>query len=163
MNQAFLDHYRCPESFANFTATGTRSTSSGFFRFGGDVLCYGSSSSHVPAPDLRPHLYDVLGDVAVDRGSVQLPFDPTEVTDNLRRERYLRSSHNGGQRTAPGEALAHFYRVLRPVLPFALRKYLQKLYFRDWERRPFPSWPVDRTVDDLLARLLVLMLKAHVT
>ena len=27
MNQVFLDYYRCPESFANFTLTGTLSAS----------------------------------------------------------------------------------------------------------------------------------------
>jgi len=159
MNRAFLDYYRCPESFADFTATGEPSEGSGFFRFGDDVLCYGSSSSGLLAPEVRADLYDALTDVTADEASLRLPFNPTEITENLRRERYLRNSHNG---KAPRErALWNAYRLLRPALPISIRKHLQRLYLRSWEKLSFPHWPVDRTVDGLFERLLSLALKAH--
>ncbi|MEO7143041.1 MAG: hypothetical protein ABI165_06000 [Bryobacteraceae bacterium] len=42
-----------------------------------------------------------------------------------------------------------------------MRKYLQRLSLRGWNRKKFPSWPVDRTVDRIMERLLWLMLKAR--
>ncbi len=42
-----------------------------------------------------------------------------------------------------------------------MRKHLQKIYLNDWERIKFPSWPVDRTVDQILERLLTLMLRGY--
>ena len=160
MNQTFLDYNRCPESFANFTLTGMLSRDSGFFLFGEDILCDGSSSSGVRADEVGPDLYDVLADVAID-GAPRLPFDPTEITENLRRERYLRNSHGGGSSTLLEAAARHVYYFLRPAMPVALRRHLQRLRLRGWEKLPFPNWPVDRTVDDILEGLFVLTLKAH--
>ena len=161
MNQAFLDYYRCPERFANFTPTAKRSADSGFFLFGKDVLCYGSNSAAFPAAAVRPNMYDALANVALGGASLQLPFDPTEITDNLRRERYLRNSHNGSAKISVEQALSGAYRVLRPALPFGLRRHLQKLYLRGRQEQRFPRWPVDRTVEDIVERLFVLALKAH--
>ena len=160
MNQTFLDYYRCPESFTNFTLTRELSADSGFFLFGEDVLCYGSSSSGFRAEEVRPNLYDTLGDVAID-GALQLPFDPAEITENLRRERYLRHSQEGGSNSLLKQAVRNAYYFLRPAMPITLRKHLQKLYLRDWEKLPFPRWPVDRSVDNFLARLFAFTLKAH--
>src|SRR6266571_4891247 len=160
MNQPFLDYYRCPESFANFALTGTLSRDSGFFWFGEDLLCYGSSSSGFRAQEAGPDLYDVLADVAID-GAPRLPFDPTEITENLRRERYLPNSHGGGGGTPFERAVRHAYYSLRPAMPVALRKHLQRLRLRDWDKLPFPRWPVDPTVERIFERLLVLLLKAH--
>src|SRR5207244_413049 len=152
MNETFLDYYLCPESFANFASTGELSDSSGFFLFGKDVPCYGSSSSGFRAKDIRTDLYDVLADVAIE-GVPRLPFDPTEVTENLRRERYVRNSHDGRGRTGVERALHNAYYFLRPAMPIAIRKHLQRLHLRDWGKLPFPSWPVDRTVDSIFERL----------
>ena len=52
-------------------------------------------------------------------------------------------------------------RPARPLLPVSVRKHLQRFYLKDWDRVPFPSWPVDRTVDRLHEKLLALTLKAH--
>jgi hypothetical protein len=41
------------------------------------------------------------------------------------------------------------------------RKYLQRFFFRGWQEIPFPKWPVDRTVDDILERALILSMKAQ--
>ena len=160
MNQTFLDYYRCPESFANFTLTGTLSRDSGFFLFGEDIICYGSSSSGFRAQEVSPDLYDALADVAIN-GAPRLPFDPTEITDNLRRERYLRNSHGGGGRPPLERAVRHAYYFLRPAMPVAVRKHLQRLRLRGWDKLPFPRWPVDRTVEEIVERLFVLALKAH--
>src|SRR5437867_977437 len=160
MNQTFLDYYRCPESVANFTLTGTLSRDSGFFLFGKDILCYGSSSSGFRAEEVGPDLYDARADVRID-GAPRLPFDPTAIIENLRRERYLPNSHGGGGSSPFERAVRHAYYSLRPAMPVAFRRHLQRLRLRDWDKLPFPRWPVDRTVDDILERLFVLALKAH--
>jgi hypothetical protein len=41
-----------------------------------------------------------------------------------------------------------------------VRRILQRTYFRDWEQLRFPRWPVDDTVDRLVAELLVLALRS---
>jgi hypothetical protein len=160
MNQTFLDYYRCPDRFANFTLIGDLPKNSGFFRFGENVLCYGAASSGFSAPDGRADLRDALADVTLDGASLHLPFNPTEIVANLRRERYLRNSDD--DRKSPLERVVwHAYHFLRPALPVSVRKNLQRLHLRDWERLTFPSWPVDRTVDRIFERLFALALKAN--
>jgi hypothetical protein len=161
VNRAFLDHYRCPENFADFRLASELSADSGFFLFGEDVLCYGSSSSSLPASKTHPSLYDAPAGVLMDGASLELPFDPNEIIENLRRERYLQGSHCVGRKTHLERALSNAYYFLRPALPVTLRKHLQKLHLRGWEELPFPSWPVDRTVERIGERLFALTLKAH--
>jgi len=161
VNQTFLDYYRCPESFANFALTDNPGKIQGFFRFGGDVVCYGSRSARAHAAEGHEQPYDALDDATIDGGSVRLPFDPAEITENLRRERYPRSSSHEKKERLGGEALSFAYRAVRPALPVVLRKYLQRLYLRGWKKLVFPRWPVDLTVEGILERLFGLTLKAH--
>ncbi len=49
---------------------------------------------------------------------------------------------------------------LRPFLSDAFRRRLQKVYLKGWDSHSFPAWPVDRTADVMLERLLVLAVKA---
>src|SRR5437016_3675143 len=149
LNRTFLDYYRCPESFANFSLTAAAAGNSGFFRFGENVYCYGASSSGAVAAEIRPGLYDAMADVVIGGTSVRLPFNPAEVTENLRRERYVGFSRNGFRPTGGEYPFAYGYRFLRPVLPLAIRRRLQRLYLRGRENERFPSWPVDRTVDNI--------------
>lgn len=53
------------------------------------------------------------------------------------------------------------YYTMRPLLPVLVRKYFQRIYFRGWYRRPFPNWPVDLSVENMLERILVLYMKAN--
>jgi hypothetical protein len=48
------------------------------------------------------------------------------------------------------------YYYLRPMLGDSLRKSLQRLFLRGWDRLPFPQWPVDTSVECILERLLLL-------
>jgi hypothetical protein len=161
MNQTFLDYYRCPESFANFTLIGDLPENHGFYLFGEDALCYGSTSCGSPLPEVRPNLYDASADVAIDGASLRLPFDPTQITENLRRERYLQNSHNPANKKPMEHPLWEAYSILRPALPVNLRKHLQRWHLRGWKRLSFPKWPVDHTVDTIFEKLLALALKAN--
>jgi len=155
VNDALLEHYRCPEIYVDFTLSGELSDDSGYFRFGQDAICYGQSCSGSRAKLLTSELYDALADVTVN-GSAALPFDPTQVVENLRLERYVRDS-----RGASKAILQNAYYLVRSMMSPALRKRVQRTYFKGWEKQRFPNWPVDWTVESILETLLVLSLKAR--
>src|SRR5947209_7907771 len=85
IERALLDYYRCPAEFVQMTLGGELSPASGYFWFGSN-LCYGQSSHELPASiddadDLLP-LLTTAGSV------LRVPFDPSQVVDNFRLERY---------------------------------------------------------------------------
>jgi hypothetical protein len=95
-----------------------------------------------------------------DRKTVKLPFDLTEVVNDLRSEHYLqRASHVSH---SSGNKLLHqIYYGIRPLLPLKVRKHLQKIHLRGWRDLAFPAWPVDTTVDQLMEKILRLTMKAQ--
>jgi hypothetical protein len=93
----------------------------------------------------------------VEGSELLLPFEPTRVIENLRFERYVRD--RTGTRTSFSLSKRLYY-LIRPFLSVPLRRQLQRIYFHAWDRIPFPQWPVDVTVDELVERLLVLFMKA---
>ncbi|HEX2712746.1 MAG TPA: GNAT family N-acetyltransferase [Candidatus Acidoferrales bacterium] len=156
INRALLDYYRCPEPFAEFTLTSELSRDSGFFQFGPGTICYGQSALGYRTRLASGGLYDVQGSASPKSGTLRLPFDPTQVIDNLRLERYMRNSF----RTGSG-ILHEAYYAVRPLLPVPVRGFLQRLRLSGWDQLPFPHWPVDRTVESILEKLVVLSLRAH--
>ena len=155
--QALTDYYRCPEELAQMVVAGALSSDEGYFKFGPNV-CYGRSTCGVRATEPGARLDDVLPAVEADGKVLRIPFDLSEVADNLRRERYP---------TGPRGVLAlrqtswqRPYYSLRRFLPAALRRALQRTYLRDWKTHAFPRWPMDSTVDQIFERLLGLSLRA---
>jgi hypothetical protein len=126
----------------------------GYFSFGPEMICYGRSSSGSPTKHVRGALPDVSAEVTADAGIVRLPLDPDEIIENLRHERY-RKSHF----TSP--IVKNTYYLFRPFLPLSVRKHLQRVRLSDWKEITFPRWPIDRTVERLLERLLVLSMTAQ--
>jgi hypothetical protein len=88
MNRALLDYFRCPDHFASFELGGELSEASGFFQFGRGTICYGSCSSDFPARQPTDGLYDAAQDVKFEGERLRLPFDLSQIVDNLRRERH---------------------------------------------------------------------------
>jgi glycosyltransferase involved in cell wall biosynthesis len=153
------DRYRCPDDLGHFVVDGDLSRDSGYFRFGSHAICYGQCSSSVPATLATSTLHDASEDVVLN-GSVHLPFDPAQVVDNLRCERYHVTPD--GSKAFPGvNILRGMYYLARPMLGVSVRKHLQRWYFSGWEKIAFPRWPVDRTVEDIIEQLLVLSMKAR--
>ena len=154
-----IDRYRCPEAVLNFGLTAPLSDDLGFFLVGKDAVGYGRSAAGLRSNNPGSTLYDLLQNISVDGSEVLLPYDPVEVIDNLRLERYATqfacSRLNGWQR-----ALKTFYYFLRPGMPVAVRKHLQRAYLRGWESAPFPRWPVDTTVESIHEDLLFRSMKA---
>src|ERR1700728_3487135 len=155
LSQAVRDHYRCPEGFLDFRLDGELSLDAGYFQFVPNAICYGRSSTRTHQAKLSPTFSDVLPSVFVDDGQLVLPFDPNEVIDNLRLERYP-----SGQLSACEKALKAIYYWLRPITSRSLRGYIQKFRAGDWQKLQFPQWPVDTTVESICENLLLLSLEA---
>src|SRR5258707_9392008 len=124
MNRTFVDYYRCPEEFAGCFLDGEQSGPLGHFRFGADAICYGSISKGKVHPSPDGKLHDALQDAVVKRGTVGLSFDPDQVVNNLRFERYC-----GGlpkPSLLSGGVGNKLYYPLRPLLGVAARPHPPK-------------------------------------
>jgi hypothetical protein len=157
MERALLDYYRCPPEVVKLSLIGERPGDSGFFGFGPDIVCYGRSCVGSRSSSPAGNLYDTLPDLGTARdGVLQIPFDPSEVVDNLRLERY--AAAQGSRPSGTGQAA---YYAVRGFLPAVLKQSIQRTYLRNWKKLTFPRWPVDTTVDRMLERLLALVLRSQ--
>ncbi len=158
MGQHFLDYYRCPEQYAQFKTSGPLSKERGYFRWGHEALCYGRTTVGFGAnhQDRLPSDDDRLG---ADASLSCLPFDPEEITENLQRERY--SAHFRESDRISNTILRKLYYFLRPYLSVSVRKRMQRVHLRKWDRIPFPEWPVDFTVDRIHRKRLLLAMKEN--
>ncbi len=155
LSQFLTDRFRCRSvDVAEFAVAEDLSFDSGFFRFGADVVCYGQCSSGAPAKVATEPLHEALDHVIAGAGNVQLPFDPVQVVDNLRCERYLENS------LPANRFFRNAYYRMRPLLPVSVRRHFQKLYLSGWNRISFPAWPVDRTVENIFERMLILSMRS---
>ena len=158
IERALIDYYRCPADLVTMSLSGELSADSGYFRFGSNI-CYGQSSIGARAPGPRDALYDTLPALTSEDGRLRVPFDPSQVVENLRRERYAADSH--GMEALRQRSWQRPYYSLRRFLPAPLRRALQRTYLRDWKTHSFPRWPVDTTVDQTIEDLMRLSLRAR--
>jgi hypothetical protein len=158
MNQAFLDYYRCPAEYADFRAENAdlKRTGSEYFRFSADVMCYGSRQIDVQQ-ESQGALLDVSSQVRIEGSTCYLPFDPTEVANNLRYERYVQKVSSSRSTRLIRDA----YYCIRPLLPVKVRRHLQRTSLQGWNKRSFPTWPVDRSVDQMFEKLMSLSVEAN--
>ncbi len=154
VNSSLLKYFRYPEQHGRFASAGSLSASRGFFRFDGNTL-YGRVNGQ-PANTPVELGEDKVAEASSKNGVVYLPFDLTDVVDSLRQEAYMKGSQSG---LTPAITAAYYF--VRPILPVAIRKHLQSFRLRNWERLPFPHWPVDRTVDNLMEQVLLMILRAE--
>jgi hypothetical protein len=155
MNKSLSEYYCCSEQHVPLRLKGPLSERRGYFRFDNNIL-YGqiSGAETVASPD---NAEDVSADCLLDGGTVQLPFDATDVLNNLRYETYTSSSADWH----PASSLVgRGYYFVRPLLPISIRRHLQKFRLNGWRHLRFPRWPVDCTVDNVMQHLLLLSLKA---
>jgi hypothetical protein len=136
---------------------GGLSADEGYFAFANEIAWGRTSAGYRTAAP--KDLYDTSAALKADGGVLHMPFDPSEVIDNLRQERYATEAQVG----APVRQTVwqRPYYSLRRFLPTPLRRMLQRAYLRDWKRVPFPRWPVDDTVDAIAERVLAQSLKAQ--
>ncbi len=154
MNCGLSQYYRCPEQYVRFSRNETLPATTGYFQFG-QATCYGECGGCRPTPLPTDELHDALQEVVIEKGSVYLPFDPSQIVENLRREVYV-----GDWRQGASSTLAEAYYFLRPALSVGVRRHLQRFHLKGWERLSFPRWPVDFSVDNIFEQLMLLSLRA---
>jgi hypothetical protein len=157
MTSSFLDYYRCPEEFVRFSVAQELGPTLGFFRIGKQPNCFGRSAV-ATATMPNDSLPDVLLHVQAQGDEILLPFDTDEVLENLRKEKYV------SPEAAPsfaGKLIRKTYYAARPFLPVGVRKHFQRFHLRERRKIEFPSWPLDKTVDNLCADLMSLSVRAN--
>ena len=155
-SEALCKYFRLPQSWIQVYCNQGDTGNDGFFAFGEDTVCFGGCSSVPIAPTVKHPLADALRYAQVGTNSVHLPFNLDDVVYNLHNERYALSESASPLR----KIIRRAYYWLRPALGVRVRRYLQRVYFSGWESIPFPHWPVDRSVDRLMERVLALGIKA---
>lgn len=148
-------YYRCPDRYIRYATKGPLSVANGYFQCGG-ATCYGRYSGQSAAKSPTGILHDSLHDIEIKDGTIYLSFNPAQVVDNFRRETYVDDWRHRGLLSA----LARMYYFIRPALSVGVRRQLQRLHLRGWVKLPFPNWPVDSSVDNLLGQLMLLALRA---
>ena len=160
MNKQFLEYFRCPAKYVDFRLNGDLVSDPGFFRIGPDLTCYGRVSTGHTWPDPSALLDDVLSAVHIENNACLLPFDPDELVENLRLERY-----NGAmpvlRRSLTGAVGRKTYFAVRPFLPTSVRKHLQRMALHGWDRALFPGWPIDQTVDRFFDAMMACGIRAN--
>lgn len=163
MIQPLSDYYRLPADWFGDLSLAVESASGdlGFFQFGAKNICYGRNRSGVAADVAGSGQFDALQDFRCDGTTVYLPFDFTEVIENLRQERYRQKMILPRTRFAASAPARRLYYLFRDYLPDAVRRQLQRAYLRDWKELPFPAWPVDFTVETLHEEFLKLLMESR--
>jgi hypothetical protein len=85
-------------------------------------------------------------------GRCSLPFDPAEVAENVRRERYVPIPQSWSRWTF--DLIQKTYYSVRPYLNVTCRRPLQRLYLKRRRGLSFPQWPVDTSVERLCEILM---------
>jgi hypothetical protein len=157
MKTALIDYYRCAPDFPALEPLRGLSEKPGYFRFGHNTTCFGRSCSGLLSAVPGSQLDDLFEHVQMRNSECLMPFDCDEVVNNLRQERY-----SGGQVYSRFRRLGKSaYYLARPALPLSLRSRFKRFALNGWEKKVFPSWPVDRTVDRVHENLMSLAMKAR--
>ena len=94
-------------------------------------------------------------------GGFSFPFDPNEIADNLRLERYVPTA-DGTAGGASSKSLARkAYYLVRSLLPVKVRRRFQRAYLKGWDRIPFPKWPVDFSCDEAMRAVMAALIEAN--
>jgi hypothetical protein len=159
MINVLAGHFKCPENRVKIGVAGAPSSPRGYFSFGSDVTCFGRTTHATPAARWQSVLPDTAADIRMDGDRVLLPFDLNEVASNFWLEHYCPTPSSSGARAAAKSAVRKLYYFMRPLLGVSTRKHLQRMNLRGWDKVGFPRWPVDFTVENLLEKVLVLILQ----
>ena len=161
--RVIADYLRCPDDSLRLASVDNVSAQPGFFHFGSDLVCYGRCSGFVPPKVYRGAsqlLQDVLEYTRTEDGVLTVPFTLSEIVDGLRREKYAGALGPDLRRCCDNSAIRAGYYAVRPFLTVSVRKHIQRLWLRGWERKLFPAWPVDTTVERLLDAVVGMALDA---
>lgn len=161
LNKVLCAYYKTPLFSEALVHCNQSGNASGFFRFGPDLVCYGGCSAGVAENVQASLAFDACQTSKISNSEIYLPFDISRIIDNLRMERYVEKLYGHEKRLVQSEMIWNVYYLIREHLPNWARRNLQRAYFRDWRKLPFPGWPVDVTVDSLHEVLLKLAMQAE--
>jgi peptidoglycan/xylan/chitin deacetylase (PgdA/CDA1 family) len=158
MTRVFEDYFRMRASDLAFEPAAGLTEVPGFFRFADTPACFGRLDGIPVASSADSELRDATGAVTVRDGAIRFPFDPDEVVTLLRDEVYAERDREKTSASPGKNAIRQIYYALRPLMPVALRRHLQRRALADWKDIPFPDWPLDCTVDSFLRDVLGVLL-----
>ena len=151
MNRHSLDYYRVPSEFTEYQMPEALPQQRSFFKWDDCTMCYGRAAVDAKRAPM-PSIGTSAEDSEVKEGIPSFPFNAEEVIENLQRERYSAHFREPGRLTHA--LLRKAYYLVRPWLSVGARVQLQRMHLRNWEKIPFPEWPVDTTVDRIHRKLL---------
>jgi hypothetical protein len=160
MGSALIDYFRLPVDWNLSSDQQLTLGDAGFFRFGSKIICYGRSEAGVTPDPSQAKSFDALKSVRLNGSEIHLPFNISQVIDNLRREHYVGQWGPHTRNLGNHPVIRKTYYFFRHFLPIPVRRHLQRSYFYGWRKLPFPAWPVDFTVDKLHQEYLRLCMKA---
>jgi hypothetical protein len=153
VDRQLAEYFRLPDdprfSFAYSNGDGR----TGFFRFA-NATCFGKISGQSPAASLDQPLPEVPLRQAADPKEQAFPFNPPDLIDSIRSERYTAHTNGNGKKSLPKQIARMGYYAIREILPVGVRRHMQRAYLKGWQDLPFPKWPVDFTIDDLHEQFL---------
>ncbi|MGB0383302.1 MAG: hypothetical protein ACPGWR_00635 [Ardenticatenaceae bacterium] len=88
-------------------------------------------------------------------GKLYVPFDIQEAIDSFQLERYIQSSSN----VALFGLARRLYYLLRPLIPRPIQIKFRQLISPLQDKRDFPEWPIDMSLDKFHRLLLRLILQ----
>jgi hypothetical protein len=144
--QYLQDHFRCPEEMVHGFTESQLSQHRGFFRIGSN-LCYGRVRDGITLSAASN--IDAFSAYTAGEGVLGFNFDPDEIIDNFRLERYPHPEVSGFERL-----LKKIYYEIRPWTTPGIRREIQRLHAHNWRKLSFPRWPLDTTVESVFRELL---------
>ncbi len=155
MIRAFQERYGCAADFDRFQIAEPLAPERGYFRFGDTGLLFGCTAPGLSHPDPRSAAASAPLQATRLPGGWSLPFDPDDTALAMRTEAHHTRGGDAGGPGGPG-LLRRGYYAVRPWLPVGVRRHAQRFWMRDWKSLPFPRWPVDSSVDEMMEDLLAL-------
>lgn len=146
----FVEYTRCPELLVERSLAAARNrTDDGGLSAGTLARDRIGSSARPSVNDSMP---SSIRNLLESRADGSLPSNVDEMIDTLRFERYIDNALQGNGYRGAKSAARKIYYLLRPLFPVAFRKHLQRIALKGWDKRTFPAWPVDFTVDDIFEK-----------
>jgi glycosyltransferase involved in cell wall biosynthesis len=161
MNNPLQEYFRCPPIFGNIAFNREPNGQPGFFQFGPDLKCFGRLACGATSCTSRARLHDVARQIEVRDGEISLPFDLAEAASSLRMEAYTGNMKHDGTSLGANIFVRKVYYWTRPIMPVSVRSALQRIKLRGELDNPFPSWPIDRSVDLLFEKTMAAAIQAN--
>lgn len=160
---SLAERYRIPLEYLSIDERKASEREPGFGRLARNTRAYGPANGARIATRFPADIEGLSASAfAPTQGTrVSLPFQLDEIVDYLRFERYLRPNSSAAGKYDRKSWLFDGYYLVRPLLPVVLRKRLQRLGLRGWDKILFPRWPLDCSVEHILETGLGLLLQAH--